>query len=85
MVQNESIVNQINGCGGNIATLMSILFDEYGYFATSCETINKLYLIFANGTDSGKTMTTLNAPRYIGFDAKGHFIQILSNQITVYN
>ena len=86
VLQNEVIVNQFNGCGGNSVILTSILFDEYGYFATSCyEPTNKLYLFFANGTDTGKSMTTPTNTKYIGFDSKGHFIQISQNQTTIYN
>ena len=45
VVQNEVIMNQFSGCGGNSAILTSILFDEYGYFATSCDNpTKKLYL-----------------------------------------
>ena len=86
VVQNEIIVNQFNGCGGNIVLLYSILFDEYGYLATSCDNpVNKLFLFFQNGTYTGKTINTLIRPWYIGFDSKGHFILILLNQIKIYN
>ena len=84
VVQNQTIVNQFNGCGGNGVWLKSILFDQYGYCATSCNN-NKLYLLFANGTYTGKTIVTPNDPKFIGFDSKGHFIQISVNQITIYN
>ena len=86
VVQNEGIVNQFNGCGGHIVQLNSILFDECGYMATSCDSpLNKLYLHFANGTFTAKTMSTPEGPRYIGFDSKGHFIQISGQNITIYN
>ena len=84
VVQNETIVNQFNGCGGNGVWVLSILFDQYGYCATSC-IYNKLYLLFANGTYTGKDITTPTYPVYIGFDSKGHFIQISRFQITIYN
>ena len=86
VVQNEGIVNQFNGCGGYSVELNSILFDECGYMATSCDSpLNKLYLHFANGTFTAKTMSTPEGPRYIGFDSKGHFIQISGQNITIYN
>ena len=86
VVQNEIIVNQFNGCDGNFVWLTSILFDEYGYFATSCYApTNRLYLLFANGTYTGKVITTPINPYYIGFDSKGHIIQISYRQITIYN
>ena len=83
--RNETIVNQFNVCGGNYVQLSSILFDEFGYIATSCEIDNKLYLNFANGTYTGKTMVTPNNPYYSGFDSKGHFVQISTKQIIIYN
>ena len=86
VVQNEVILKQFNGCGENNVILSSILFDQYGYFATSCnDPINKLYLIFPNGTYTGRTISTPINPRYIGFDSKGHLIQISTNETTIYN
>ena len=84
VVQNDVIVNQFNGCGGNSIWLTSILFDHYGYFATSCYN-DKLYLLFANGTYTGKVITTPINPFYIGFDSKDHFIQLSKSQTTIYN
>ena len=84
VVLNETTVNQFNGCGGNGVWLFSILFDQYGYFATSCDN-NKLYLLFANGTYTGKEITTPNYPYFIGFDSKGHFIHTSWKQISIYN
>ena len=82
-VQNEVILNTFNGCGGNNAILYSILIDECGYVATSCGN-NKLYLNFANGTSTGRTISTPMYPYYIGFDSKGHFIQISYRHIAIY-
>ena len=84
VVQNEVVLNEFNGCGRYNVTLTSILFDEYGYFATSCNN-NKFYLLFANGTNTGKLMVTPTSTRYIGLDSKGHFIQISEKKITIYN
>ena len=86
VVQNEGIVNQFNGCGESSVELKSILFDECGYMATSCfSPLNKLYLNFANGTFTGKTISSQSHPYYIGFDSKGHFIQISARNIIIYN
>ena len=84
VVQNEVIVNLFNGCGGNSLVLTFILFYECGYFATSCDN-NTLYLHFSNGTSTCRTITTPTNPRYIGFDSKGHFIQLSYGQISIYN
>ena len=85
VLQNEVIVKEFDGCDGKRDVVTSMLFDEYGYFATSCwGKSNRLYLLFANGTYTGKNITTPILPHYIGFDSKGHFIQISSKQITLY-
>ena len=85
--KNEKVANQLNGCAKiKTGILHSILFDEYGFFATSCgNPVNQLYLHFSNGTSTGRTMATLMNPRYIGFDSKDHFILISGYQITIYN
>ena len=84
--QNEEIINQFNGCNGYSVLLLSILFDKNGYIATSCDyPIDKLYLYAPNGSFTGKSLTSPTSPRYIGFDSKGRFFQISSQQISVYN
>ena len=86
VIQNEIIVNQFNGCGGNNVWLTSVVFDDYGYMATSCrDPSNTLYLLYVNGTSTGKTIATRVFPYYIGFDSKGDFIQISAHQITIYS
>ena len=82
--QNEKIINQFNGCDGNSVYLTSILFDQTGYMATSCDS-SKLYLFSPNGSFTGKSITTPIYPRYIGFDSKGRFIQISYYRISFYN
>ena len=75
--QNEEIINEFNGCDGHNVSLNSILFDANGYMATtSCHSLtNKLYIFSPNGS----------YPYYIGFHSKGRFIQISSQQISIYN
>ena len=61
-------------------------FDQNGYMATTCDDpTNKLNLFSQNGSFTGKSLSTLQYPRYIGFDSKSHFIQILQSQISIYN
>ena len=84
--QNEEIINQFNGCNGNVVWVESILFDKNGYMATACDDpTNKLYLYSPNGSFTGKSLTTPVNPRFIGFDSKSRFIQISSEQIIIYN
>ena len=83
--QNEILIRQqFNGCDGNSGLIPSILFDPNGYMATSCYESNKLYLFSPNGSFTGKSITTPYRPTHIGFDSKGRFIQISSNQISIY-
>jgi hypothetical protein len=85
VMQNEIIINEFNGCNMANAALTSILFDQYGYMATSCDLRNKLYLYTQNGTYTGTSLSTPALPRYIGFDTKGRFVLISFNQISIYN
>jgi hypothetical protein len=84
VIENETIVNEFNGCNGNKVMLSYILFDDCGLMATSCST-KKLYLYYPNRTYTGKSLNTPPNPRYIGFDSKGRFIQISWLQVSVYN
>ena len=83
--QNESLINQFNGCDGNSGHLTSILFDPNGNMATTCFLSNKLYLFSPDGSFTGKSIATPLYPRYIGFDSKGRFILISTSQINIYN
>jgi hypothetical protein len=66
VIQNERILNQFNGCGGNSATVDSILFDDYGYIVTSCDNpFNILHLYFVNRTFTGQSITTPTSPLFI--------------------
>jgi hypothetical protein len=84
IIVNEVIKYTFNACNGNSDVLTYILFDQCGLMATSCYN-NQLYLYDTNGTYLSKNKTTPIYPRYIGYDSKGHFIQISNNQISIYN
>ena len=91
VIQNEIIMKQFNGCGASSDALTYILFDDYGYMATSCaHPARTLYLIFANGTLTDKTITAPiitndYGPFYFGFDSKSRFMHISVYQIIIYN
>ena len=86
LIQNELIINQFNGCNGTSVTLTYILFDQYDCMATICsDPTNKLYLYNTDGTYTGTNLSTPSKPRYIGFDTKGRFVLISTNQIIIYN
>ena len=84
--QNESLINQFNGCNGNNDWVESILFDRNGYMATACTyPTDTFYLFSPYGSFTGKSITAPYLPQYIGFDSKGRFIQISAYQINIYN
>ena len=86
MYQNEMLINEFDGCNGNSDYLTFILFDPNGYIAITCEyPSNKFYLFSQNGSYTGKSIWTSSDPEYIGFDSKGRFIIISTDQITIYN
>jgi hypothetical protein len=83
-IVNEMIKKQINGCNERGVQISSILFDGYGYMATSCND-EQLYLYYSNGSFTGKNFTTPHAPRYIGYDSKERFVLISIYEIHIYN
>jgi hypothetical protein len=85
VIENEMILQTFNGCNGNSVWLTYILFDNCGLMATSCKTINHLYLYYPNGTYVGKNLTAPTEPRYMGYDSNGEFVQISYPQISIYN
>ena len=87
VIQNEVILNKFNDCVGNIAVLTSILFYNYDFIATKCFKSHNhlpLYLLYPNRKYTSKTTSSLSS-YYIEFDSKGGFIQISSQQISIYN
>ncbi len=48
VIKNNEIINNFNGCGGASDYVLSIIFDESGYMATSCYSYDKLYLYNKN-------------------------------------
>jgi hypothetical protein len=54
--------------------------------ATICnDPTNKLYFYDTDGRYTGTFLSTPVKPRYIGFDTKGRFVLISTNQIIIYN
>jgi hypothetical protein len=83
---NKTIINSFNGCNGNSAGITSIIFDDYGYMATSCDNpVNRVFLYFSNGSFTGKSISTPSRPFVIGFDSKNRFYILSMNQISLYN
>jgi hypothetical protein len=85
VIQNEITINFLNVSIWLSFCFNSILFDQYGYMATSCFKVNNLYLYTIDGNYTGTSLSTPWNTQYIGFDAKGHFVVISFNQISIYN
>jgi hypothetical protein len=83
VIENKQIINNFNGCGGTIAFVTSIIFDQSGYMATSCIT-GKLYLYDNILSFTGKSISTAINPISNAFDSKGRFVVVSANQISIY-
>jgi hypothetical protein len=84
VILNETIIFKFPACNQSSIMLTSILFDHYGYMATSCNNY-QLYLYNSNGTFMNMSFQSPNEPRYIGYDSKGRFFLISFYQISIYN
>ena len=84
VIENEVILHTFHGCNGNNVTLSYILFDHCGLMATACNH-NELYLYYPNRTYVGKNFATAIYPKFIGYDSKGHLIEISFTRISIYN
>ncbi len=72
VIQNKSI-SQVwtTPCTGCVS---SINIDQYGYIMISCFYQNKMFLLYKNGTSTGKSLTTTFNPSYVSVDQKGRII-----------
>ncbi len=72
VIQNKSI-SQVwtTPCAGLIA---SINIDQYGYIMISCFYQHKIFLLYKNGTSTGKSLNTTYSPSFVSVDQKGRII-----------
>ena len=82
MVVNKAIIRNFTGCASSV-TVISIVFDDLGYLAISCETQNSVKLYYSNGTSAGKSLSTATNPAYGGFDSKGRFVVLSQLKISI--
>ena len=68
VISDNQIINQFNACNGNSVILTSFLFDNFDNMGTLCATNQLFYFYFKNVTFRNKNITTLNSPRFVGFD-----------------
>jgi hypothetical protein len=84
IILNKTIITNFHGCHGASIQLTFILFDQYGYMATSCYKATKFYLYTQDGNFISTSIST-QFNEYIGFDTKGHFVVISYNLIIIYS
>ena len=84
VIVNRTILTSFDGCLGSSNIIRSILFDQFGYFASTCEDSNKLYLYTSNGTYTGKSLETPFYAEFIQFDSVGRFVLLSALEISIY-
>ncbi len=72
VIQNKSI-SQVwtTPCTG---TIISVNIDQYGYIMVSCFSQKQLFLLYKNGTYTGKSLNTTYSPTFASIDQKGRII-----------
>ncbi len=76
VIQNKSISQVLTTpCTGvNTITVSSIYIDQYGYIMVSCFSQNRIFLLYKNGTSTGKSIATTYSPTFASVDQKGRII-----------
>jgi hypothetical protein len=81
VVVNKIIIRIFPSC----STVSSIVFDDCGLMATSCFIFNYNDLYYSNETYANKSLiTSPGYPVYVGFDSKGRYVQISTEQISIF-
>jgi hypothetical protein len=81
VVVNKIIIRIFPSC----STVSSIVFDDCGLMATSCFIFNYNDLYYSNETYANKSLITPPGyPVYVGFDSKGRYVQISTEQISIF-
>jgi hypothetical protein len=94
VIENKQIINTFNACGNSSKRLLSLIFDQSGYLATSCLSKNnyeardpsQLYLYNKNLSFTGKTIS-ISGPHgsySFSFDSKGLFVVVFQREIILY-
>jgi hypothetical protein len=83
VIVNRNIIATLNGCNGQYDDVTSIIFDQSGYMATSCNKTGNLYLYNNNLSYVGFFISIAN-PMSIGFDSRGRFVVVSKYQISLY-
>ena len=82
-MMNKVIIYSFNGCDGNIASINSIIFDEFGKTGTICA--NSLLVYDNKEVLINKSSPILQYSLYAGFDSKKRFVIVFSKSINIYS
>ena len=83
VIENKIIVNSFNACAGKMASINSVLIDQYGEIATTCSS-NKVYFYDSKRNYMNKSISTHTYPRFITFDSQNRFLVISYYRISIY-
>jgi hypothetical protein len=62
----------------------SMLFDQFGFVATTSHYSNQINIYTSNGTYTGKSFPTVSYSRYMDFDSKNRLIVLSYFQLSIY-
>jgi hypothetical protein len=82
VIENKIIIKTFSECNKPYHHI-SIPVDFFGYVATDCG--NNVFLFYSDQIFTGKQITLPNGYNSIGFDSKGQFIFMTSEQITIFH
>ena len=85
VIENKEIYLKYQICNSRNSRIQSILFDQQGYMALTCDYDGAAMLFYTNGTFTGMSITNLKQPSDMGFDSKGNFILLGATEARIYN
>ena len=83
LIEKKIIIKIFQACGGISTLVSSIIFDQFGYMATTCFN-NYAYLYSANGTYTSLNISTQPYPFQISFSYNGHLAIVSYYRVTIY-
>lgn len=86
LIVNKKIKARFNGCDGFYTSIISLVIDQYGYMANSCNTSGGPFisLYSLNGTFISLLPKRPGKSNYIGFDSNQKFVAITSSKVFLY-
>ena len=82
VVVNRAIIRSFTVCSSSRAN--SIVFDNFGLLAITCESNSIINFYYSNGTYTGNSLATTLYPMFVGFDSKRRFVYLSKSQIKIH-